>query len=177
MPQQCLCLRSSFSKPKWGVLPKSLHQKICSRNSLLRKKGFNPAPSVPGATLFAGSLEVCPSGGGPSKYFNTAAPRFPFLNATWKAGLAQAMRPSAPLPIPFPRKQPRLLAMRKACLSVRERCPALFTVLLWPLSRKIRHSSQVQGAVQFILHNGVFFFLIEIQDKKSEYSNQRLEVM
>lgn len=33
MPQQCLCLRSSFSKPKWGVLPKSLHQKICSRRT------------------------------------------------------------------------------------------------------------------------------------------------
>lgn len=31
MPQQCLCLRSSKSKPK------SLHQKICSRNPLQRK--------------------------------------------------------------------------------------------------------------------------------------------
>ena len=38
------------------------------------------------------------------------------------------MGPSSPLPIPFSRKQPkyRLLAMRKAFLSVRERSPALF---------------------------------------------------
>lgn len=33
------------------------------------KNGFNPAPSVPGATLFTGSLEVCPSGVGPSYFF------------------------------------------------------------------------------------------------------------
>jgi len=34
------------------------------------------------------------------------------------------------------------LIMTKACLSVRERCPALFTVLLWPLSRKIKTGNQ-----------------------------------
>lgn len=43
--------------------------------------GFNPAPSVHGATLFTGYLEVHPSGVGPSKSLIRAAPRF--LSATF----------------------------------------------------------------------------------------------
>lgn len=42
----------------------------------INREGFNPAPSVPGATLFTGSLEVCPSGVGTSHFVIRAAPQF-----------------------------------------------------------------------------------------------------
>jgi len=47
-----------------------------SKRFATRKKGFNPVPSVPGATQFTGSLEVCPSGFGTSPFLIRAAPRF-----------------------------------------------------------------------------------------------------
>ena len=49
--------------------------------------------------------------------------------------------------------------MTKACLSVRERCPALFTVLLWPLSRKIQSGIQVKPREQlhFLSSAGVHY--------------------
>lgn len=70
----------------------------------------------------------------------------PFFGTRIKQSLIQCNVEGGPpshSPLPFSRKQAHQgeLTMRKACLSSRERCPALFTVLLWPLSRKIQTGS------------------------------------
>lgn len=64
-------------------------------------KGFNPAPSVPGATLFTGSLEVCPSGVGTSHFVIRAAPRFSecHLHNNKQAAYPLSFRSAAPQPL------------------------------------------------------------------------------
>lgn len=52
-----------------------------SKRFATRKKGFNPVPSVPGATLFTGSLEVCPSG------FGTSGHNYP-IGSVWVLTIA-----------------------------------------------------------------------------------------
>lgn len=52
-----------------------------SKRFATRIKGFNPAQSVPGATLFTGSLEVRLSGVGTSHYLIRAAYPLSFRSA------------------------------------------------------------------------------------------------
>lgn len=63
-------------------------------------KRFNPAPSVPGATLFTGSFEVCPSGVGTSHFVIRAAPRFSecHLYNNKQAAYPLSFRSAAPQP-------------------------------------------------------------------------------
>lgn len=45
-----------------------IHRTVATISKDWNKQGFNPVPGVPGSTLFAGSLEVRPSGVGTSLF-------------------------------------------------------------------------------------------------------------
>lgn len=91
-------------------------------------------------------LRGLPVLGGPSKSFNTAAHRFPFLSATWKAGCSSSDEALRTSPHPF---------LTEATKMTRHEKGLPFTALLRTLSRKIENKAKPRELLHLLSSPGV----------------------